>query len=316
MAITGVAHSGLGWRPKGNRDMINNPEVFERMVWLLSIGGANETPEIPRSARMQWNDIGPVVPLDLDDGTEDDYRYSFFSDATPRDVGGRVDVSFACWAVDEHPRGEEIRIVRARSVGPKQVRGKVHRLRPFMIEACDAHLLIKNGTWSGARGVYGGAWDAHLKNNGFEIIDGDKMHHRSESSDGGYARVVTNNAVSSIPAIAVSMEWTKRLWWHADIALGKAPGVRVPVVAEALAELFDTRARHSASGRLKALVHWVRGHRRKSRNSEDMTHFVRSHLRGALEFEWNDMTVRIQPAWDELSKLHKQGLAMKVPCPL
>lgn len=296
---------------------IDNPEAQERLVWLLAIGGANETPEIPRAMRMRWDELGPVIPLDLDGVDGDDLRYGVFTDASPNDVGGRVNVAYAAWATDRFPKGEEIRLIRARSVRPQQVRSKVHKLRPFMIEALDAHLRVKEGAWHGARGVYGGAMTASLRNNGFEIIDGENRHHRNEHSNGGFVRVVTNGGLNTIPGISVAMEWTKRLWWHADITLDKAPGVRIPVVAESLAELFETRNRHSASGRLKALVHWVKGHRRKARQGgDDAAHFVRAHLRGALEFSWNEMTVRIQPAWDELSKLHQQGLALSVPCPV
>lgn len=300
--------------------MINDPVKLEQFIWLLAIGGAEDTRSLPSSWRAKWKTFGPCVSLDLDGAEENkgDYRYGFFTDVKPSDVQRRINVSTAQWDEIDGPRGDIIQLTRVRSITPEQARGRVIRMRPFMVEQSCGFLDVKKGEWSSFKFIVGTSNDFNWRGGGTtELLDAVENPHPSVAS-GRTELKITDGPLDSAPflGVALGIEWTKRLWWHADISLGDAPGFRVPITAGALYDLFASRDKEPGARRLKALVHWVRSHKRKASNSDDMEHIVRQHLRGGLSFKWNDMDVTVLPSHDDLMRLHANGLAMKYPCPV
>lgn len=93
--------------------------------------------------------------------------------------------------------------------------------------------------------------------------------------------------------------------WTVELALSEnRTGVGLPTDAQGAKEFLNTlsKAGDSNTSRRKALVHWVSGHMRRSRNGGD-PHFVRDHLRGKQSFKINSNTfVRIYPSRSDIAK--------------
>lgn len=88
-------------------------------------------------------------------------------------------------------------------------------------------------------------------------------------------------------AYAICAEQQANMNWR--IRLSNAQGVvNFPVTIDEAGKLFSGRERVLASdGRRKRIIHWARAHNRKNGQN------VRTHLRGARQFKWEDFDVEI-----------------------
>jgi hypothetical protein len=91
-------------------------------------------------------------------------------------------------------------------------------------------------------------------------------------------------------ALALRYEWT--VW----IGLGDGPRIRFLSDPLGAREVFRLRDLPPGRERRAALRHWVSAHTRAKRDDQDARAWVRRHMRGATDFDWNGMRCRIQPA--------------------
>lgn len=285
---------------------IPETERMERLVYLLAIGGSETGAQVvPPSARLKWERLGSALPLTRDWLDDDsDYGYGMFTDATPKDIGGKMNVAFVGDQFNSGLSDTELYFQRMRSIQPSQARGC--RIMPFMVRLEDVRLNFVTGSWEGGASRWGCAMrSGSVKSGGWRWCD---------PLDGAYVPGHIERIERCIQpqlGLAVSLQWTQNIWWHVDVTLGDAPGIRLPVTADALNELWETRQR--GGNRVRALVHWVQKHCRKRPSTGECDVVVRKHLRGGLSFAWNEMDVTIRPAYDDLSALHAQGLGLHIP---
>lgn len=91
-------------------------------------------------------------------------------------------------------------------------------------------------------------------------------------------------------ALALRYEWT--VW----IGLGDGPRIRFMSDPLGAREVFRLRDLPPGRERRAALRHWVSAHTRDKRDDREAKAWVRRHMRGATDFDWNGMRCRIQPA--------------------
>lgn len=88
-------------------------------------------------------------------------------------------------------------------------------------------------------------------------------------------------------------------YWH--VTLGYVDGLAVGFETDALGAGGAWRLRDIPEGRSRraAIRHWVSEHYRQSKREDGEATKVREHLRGAVEFVWNGLRVRIVPSVDD-----------------
>jgi len=286
-----------------------NDEDLEKLVYLLAIGGKEVNKQYtPANKRLNWKKIGASHPM-VAGLTSDSENVGIFTDVTPKDLNGKINVGMVIDNFDEGRRSDMYGIIRVKSISPAQARGV--KILPFMAKVTDVRLNIVDGTWEGSDTIWGcGNTQGSIAKGGWKWVEkhgGDYVPGHLENMEKAYARQL---------GIALGLQWTENMWWTVDIKLGEAPGVRWFVSAESLMELWEIRDKVKKGDRIKRLVHWVRQHKRKNPSTGECDVIVRRHLRGSLDFQWNEMDVKINPAYDDLSALHKQGLAGHIPDPM
>ena len=96
--------------------------------------------------------------------------------------------------------------------------------------------------------------------------------------------------------MAAGMALRRRYYWSVLIAEGNSPRARLPTDPVGVREIFALRDVPPGRARRLALLHWVRQHRRQRRSDPTAMAWVRAHLRGAQDFDWNGLRVRIEPS--------------------
>ena len=97
--------------------------------------------------------------------------------------------------------------------------------------------------------------------------------------------------VHTLAGIALTMRYEWSVW------LGHGVGPRVRFLSDPAGARAAFALRDVPPGRQRraALRNWVEGHWRKKRRDPEDHAWVTKHLRGATEFEWNDLRCKIQP---------------------
>lgn len=293
-----------------NAGGVPQTDRMERLVYLLAIGGAEvDASSVPSSARVKWEQLDAALPL-TKDFTENEgggYEYGLFTDVTPRDIGGKLNVSWVNDNFGGSVSAEMLAVRRAKAITPASARGC--RILPFMVKLEEVNLNFLTGEWVGDSARWGCSMrGGSFRTGGWRLCE--PLGGPAQYVPGHIAGI--EKMYQAQLGIAVALQWTQNLWWHIDVALGKAPGIRLPITAESLLELWETRERGGTT-RARSLVHWVQKHNRKRRSTGECDVVVRKHLRGGLSFCWNAMDVTIRPAYDDLAALHSQGLARHIP---
>lgn len=171
-------------------------------------------------------------------------------------------------------------LARHRSVSPKEVRGKVISAAPYYVES-SAGFVYPDGEYWGAGGYFGwrgGQW---------RVLS-------TRLSSKAYLR---DPEKTSYPIrIGQSVAFARRWWWLATLRLDGGPSISLPTDPIGAQEIFRLRDLPEGSSRRSALLHWVAEHWRKRRNDPHVEGLVRAHLRGATEFAWNGLSVKLAPS--------------------
>lgn len=85
---------------------------------------------------------------------------------------------------------------------------------------------------------------------------------------------------------AIFENWSVQFWAGVGV-----PCLRLPACADSVKGLFRLRDKDSGLNRRAALRHWVRDHRRKKPDGEQID--IAGHLRGAETFDWFGMKCRV-----------------------
>lgn len=170
-------------------------------------------------------------------------------------------------------------VQRAKSIAPKDVRGVVPRISPFMI--CTDVAAEVEGKLLTARSVesyLGGHW-----------VYADK-------------EVSTKSSSFFRGNVAIAVALKQRYEWAVNIGFGKSPTVRIVTDPTGMKDLFRLRDVADGRNRKDALMTWVSDHWRKERYDPDVETYVRKHLRGSTTFDWRGMECEIKPARFDIEK--------------
>ncbi len=99
-----------------------------------------------------------------------------------------------------------------------------------------------------------------------------------------------------------SITFSRHFLWNALVGLEGHPRVSLCTDAVGAQELFRLRDVPSGATRRAALLHWVGEHWRRNRKDPALETQVRAHLRGATEFTWNGLYVKLTPSQADLNK--------------
>lgn len=177
-------------------------------------------------------------------------------------------------------------VSRIRSLRPPDVRGRVKQYMPQMVELTDAFYDAQIARADTAQVIMGstgnGSW--HCLTPG-TVPDADK--------DAIHSRIIQ---------VAIGVEFSRRYQWTVELSLGHLSSLLVPTDPEGIREVFKFRDIPSGRERRLALRHWVQEHYRQSRTVEGAETKVREHMRGATEFDWQDLHCRIRPSQFDIER--------------
>jgi len=91
-------------------------------------------------------------------------------------------------------------------------------------------------------------------------------------------------------------------YWYVDIGYQGQMELSFVTTPEGSKEIFRLRDIPNGRERRAALRNWVESHWRKSKIDQTESIKVREHLRGAIEFDWNGLHVRIRPSTEDLKR--------------
>lgn len=102
----------------------------------------------------------------------------------------------------------------------------------------------------------------------------------------------SNSEIANSVGMAYSIPFTERYDWMVRMEALTGSGIRLLTTPHAALVMFKDRDR-PATGRRKALIHWVRAHQRVR---GETAREVRAHLRGNELFNWHGYAVRVMPS--------------------
>jgi len=186
---------------------------------------------------------------------------------------------------DDDDDSVSFHVTRLRSVTPKDVRGMVHRISPFMLRKdVLAHDRGRLMTASGVVTYFGGQW-----------IDADKRTIWDETREIPMASGPDKYA-TTMGGLAIALALRHRYEWAVNVGWEQSPSIRIVTDPTGLKELFRLRDVPSSGDRREALMAWVSSHWRKTRADQDVETYVRKHLRGATKFEWKGLACEVVPS--------------------
>lgn len=108
--------------------------------------------------------------------------------------------------------------------------------------------------------------------------------------------------------IALGVQFNRDYLWYVHLKRPDAEaGVMIPTTPAGARELFAFRNHEPGEARRRALIHWVAEHSRRIRKdtTAETRTWVKEHLRGAVDFRWQDMEGTIHPAPADLRKVQQ-----------
>jgi hypothetical protein len=137
------------------------------------------------------------------------------------------------------------------------------------------------------------------------------------SSSAPYA-IINNNITPAAPkhlsyayptngiTISSCIQLTARYEWSVWIGFNYGPRLRFISDPQGAIAAFNLRDVPPGKSRRSALLNWVSSHWRSKRDDADSKAWIRKHLRGSQEFNWNGMRLYIQPPQFEVEQLEKR----------
>lgn len=228
----------------------------------------------------------------------------YFTKVHPRDISYKADVSL-CWGTTgEVSRRNEVTYVarfHLRPGSPISARLSVAHIYPDgHYEGYTFGVVFRENRWR-IDIRYGLPLDATAE-------------QRKE-----YAIVCEERAeLERILTIAPGVEFARSMYWRLIIGLNNGPSVSIPTDATGAREIIEARR-----GKRKILG-WITDHWRQFRIDPDMETYVRNHLRGTNEFDWDGYTCSIKPSVDtpalvqkhiaNRKEMRRQGMDRRLRC--
>lgn len=185
------------------------------------------------------------------------------------------------------PYEDGYRIAFAKSVSPKEVRGKVKYVQKYM--ALYYYLSFDNHNRMSDR-------------NGCCAIRCGRQWRYSPSASSNFACNTFDESARVFVDHIIGHALRSRYEWSAVFHFPSGLRLRFGCSAYGALQLFNDRMRDDLDSRRKALLHWVRRHWRNFEPSKKSSE-VRQHLRGVTRIEWQGMTVDIYPSAYELDQV-------------
>jgi hypothetical protein len=256
-----IQHKKIGEQVLHTLDLLNVPQ------W----GRLGNAPGVAR----RW-DFDTLQPFILEDGIQDEKAHIIRNDLWFTDLDAPLD-SRIMVLDNEYP--ERPAFVRFKWVTPRDVRGKLVRLLPIMIEK--TMVFFNEGLDKAQTGsnVFGRRQD------GVWI----PLNSRLET-------YVADYEMESQVQLHIGLQFLKESQWRVYISYGDSPGIEIPTDPVGAQAVFRLRDLPDNAARRKALRHWVDEHWRQIRDDPTVETKVRTHLRGGAEFSWNGLHCRIIPS--------------------
>jgi len=239
-------------------------------------------------------------------------EYAIFADVRPNVLSGRFDQTVL---VSSNDGTKNIGVFRAKTVNPRECRGRVQRIYPEMVEYLCGYMDLEKKKIITSRTIWGlrpNATDDDLKYSSFinEIfqnkgeIDYKKAAWVPLTSNLIFLPNAMPEANTNIQ-IAQGVQFANQYTWRVFIKEEDHIGMVLPTTPEGSKEIFKLRDIPAGKNRRAALRNWISEHCRKKPHNEDEKVFVRKHMRGAHEFTWNGLTCKILPSQEALKELQR-----------
>jgi hypothetical protein len=190
---------------------------------------------------------------------------------------------------------------KMRSVGAKAVRGIATKLYPHMVRM-DVAFFTDDGTYECIR-FHAGSPDG---------INWFWLGKRSAGTVSRFSDGVHMTDYSFFPfaghiQVAIAQMVTREFDWTVRLGLDNSPTIDFCTDPVGVRAAFRLRDLPAGKARRAALRHWVTNHYRKKRKDPKALSYVRAHLRGAVDFNWNGLRGAIIPSSFDLRNA-KEGI--------
>lgn len=200
--------------------------------------------------------------------------------------------------------GGGVRLVKVRTITPRECRGSVTRFSPYMLRMDYAETIDRR--MFTAAGVYvwvGGKWaeaNGHVRFTAKGIREADTPMPADDAQ---------------IPSVMMGIALNQRYQWGVSLGRRGTPSIRFATDPTGIKEFFRFRDLPEGRDRRESLLNWVSDHWRQNRHDPDVEVYVRKHMRGSTHFGWADMLCTIRPApydMEKLEGLRRERNAMRI----
>jgi hypothetical protein len=190
---------------------------------------------------------------------------------------------------------------RITTLRPCDWRGRLRITTPRMVEVHD------RGVWPNGDAVSSVAAYAVV---GGRAVDADTRNHSSGGRRvrigdiyGGRSKELCAQDPTREIALGHGIELRKEYRWSVLLGEEGIPRARFVTDPTGIREVFRLRDIPCGASRRAALRHWVRDHWRKKRDpgADDLA-FIRTHMRGRVNFAWQGLSCQIEPSRDDLRR--------------
>lgn len=175
----------------------------------------------------------------------------------------------------------------ARSVSAKDIRGRARMILPKMVEVC-TYMAMPDGSAISLKTPYGLTRQ--------RLINLEEGIRFQEPERAAQLKDLLEHATFTVKS-ASGFILRRRYYWSVLVADGVGPRARFITDVSGARSFFRLRDVPPGRSRRAALLHWCDGHYRHMREAGgDDRAWVREHMRGAQDFTWNGLRVRIEPS--------------------
>lgn len=196
--------------------------------------------------------------------------------------------------------GDGVGFLRVKREHPRRWRGRVRLPVPSLCSALSMRVDTKTGECTYSLDLYA--------RSGNRFVRAD-FHERERMTGSGDRFIkVTQGILGGVDpkGVAAAVGWSavRHAFWRVYLRLDDGPiGVTISTDATGVKELFRLRDKPIGRKRRLPLLHWVKGHYRRSRKDPEVEVWVRKHVRGRMEFSWFGLQGVITPSQDDLERL-------------
>ena len=178
---------------------------------------------------------------------------------------------------------------RFKRVAPKDVRGRVTRIMPYMLEMAIA------GIWRDGKSLVS-------ERRYFGSFDDDLWQCIGPTTAEMYGSTMTKPDATAL-IVATGLHFMRDYDWGVHLGYAGYPTINFPTDPTGVLEVFRLRDIPEGKTRRSALLHWVKEHWRKNRDDPGALTRVQEHMRGQRTFVWNDLYCTIRPSPYDVRRL-------------